>query len=794
MERTITIIWLSLCFLISKASSWTGSGIYDTSWYNDLSTSFDIRTANELAGLAYLCNNGNSFAGKTINLQSDIDLWGYDWDPISIFEGTFNGNHYKIENLKIDYYDSGFGITKGFIIKNTGYIECVELQGSVLLASRGYGEISAGGLCVENEGRIKNCIIDCIVNAYNKSSGANNGYNHNAGGVCAFNKGYIINCVNKGNISAKPSVYDYRARINCAAGVAGYNEGEIINCFNFGDIYTVVGFDSSTWKGSWGLPYGYSGGICGYSAGTINNSVSIANIQAEVVRLGKTDGTNAYAGGIVANSSGTVTNAYYSSSKTLEAPHIINEGLKLGDTQLNNTSYSFTDLLNQNVLDLSNANICFWANSKSKNSNIPFHLNGFAVTTQVDNISQNTATFNAIPTDISSSAIASKGFEYRKRGNLTYKKVYASNDFSVSVADLELSAVYDVRAFVITTDGTIIYFSEKEFSTSPISVETKEATDVTAISAVLKGYIQSGNTAIKSQGFLWKAENETSFHIVYTEGQDFEYKIENLTPNTLYNYQAFILTSNGENLYGETMNFSTHPIAITFNQNTFIDRNNINIKGNINVNISTDVTIEYKKITDSNYIKKVIRSNDDGSFECNLLGLLPNTNYDCRAYMIYNSAYTYSQVYTYKTLNVLVQTLAPLLDKTVTFCGEVIGGSNTGIVGFEYRNANYPDLIASEYIYSSLKNTFFTVQTNNVVNGNEYKYRAFYQEDNGSRTFGEWIYFIPINVVTSINDIKRSIVKIVGYYNIQGKQMDKWQKGINIVRYSDGTTRKVIVK
>ena len=794
MKKTFILFVLLLCNIVSNAATWTDQEHYDTSWYDDLSISFDISTAKELAGLAYLCNNGTSFAGKAINIKSDIDLGKYEWESISVFDGTLNGDYHKIANLTIDYYDEDFGTTKGFAINNRGTIKNLELQGSVLLASRGYGAISAGGICVENNGHIIDCTVECTVSAYNKSYGSV-GNNHNAGGICAINKGFIINCVNKGNISAKASVYDYRAKLNCAGGIAAQNESQILNCFNYGDIYTAVGYDYDTWKIGWGLPYGYSGGICGYNTGTINNAISIANIEAKVVRLGKKDGTNAFGGGIIGyNDSGFIENVYYSSTKVITAPNIINIGLKLGENQLNNTSYAFTDILNQNVSTITNDDVCFWCNSGSKNENIPFHLNGFAIDTRVENISQNNATFAAAPTDIVSSAIIQKGFEYKKENDLLYTKVYASDVFSLEVSNLELSTNYEARAFVKTNKSTI-YFNNIGFSTSPMRIETQEAKDVTATSAILKGNFQAGSTSIKSQGFLWKAEDETTYHVVYTSGQEFEYKLENLSPSTTYHFQAFVLTTNGENLYGNQLSFSTQSITILFSNNTTIDRNQIVLKGNININISTEVTIEYKKSSENNYSKIFVNSNTDGSFECTLSGLAPNTNYDCRAYIIYNNTYSYSQVSTYKTLNVLVQTLTPLLDSYITFRGEVYGGTNTGTVGFEYRDANFPDMIDSDYIYSNLINTSFSAQTYNVINGNEYKYRAFYQDEEDNMTYGEWVFFTPTDVITATHHAgKDNNIYIMEYYDLQGNKTSKPQNRIYIVRYSDGSTRKIMAK
>lgn len=58
-------------------SVWNG-GI-DTSWYQKDKTYFKI-SAPELAGLAKLVNNGNTFAGKTVQLVSDITLNDVSYD------------------------------------------------------------------------------------------------------------------------------------------------------------------------------------------------------------------------------------------------------------------------------------------------------------------------------------------------------------------------------------------------------------------------------------------------------------------------------------------------------------------------------------------------------------------------------------------------------------------------------------------------------------------------------------------------------------------------------------------
>ena len=87
----------------------------DTSWYTEAdanATEYHIRTAEQLAGLAKLINeqdNSVMFKGKTVCLDNDLDLAGYEWISIGTgsggtdatygFCGTFDGQGHVISNL-----------------------------------------------------------------------------------------------------------------------------------------------------------------------------------------------------------------------------------------------------------------------------------------------------------------------------------------------------------------------------------------------------------------------------------------------------------------------------------------------------------------------------------------------------------------------------------------------------------------------------------------------------------------------------------------------------------------------
>ena len=111
------LLILALCFTLlptaafaaDSTDAWDGTA--DISWYTDheTDTEYHFTTAEQLAGLAQLVNDKTasvSFEGKTIYLDNDLDLSGYQWTPIGngsnfgrYFAGTFDGQYHKIMNL-----------------------------------------------------------------------------------------------------------------------------------------------------------------------------------------------------------------------------------------------------------------------------------------------------------------------------------------------------------------------------------------------------------------------------------------------------------------------------------------------------------------------------------------------------------------------------------------------------------------------------------------------------------------------------------------------------------------------
>ena len=119
----------------------------NTEWHKnpDANGVYTITTAEELAGLASLVNDGtDTFNGKTIVLANDIDLKNLDWTPIgnstNKFEGDFDGQNHTISNLKViqegKSYVGLFGLTRYGEIKN------LKVHNAIVKGRLGVGAIS----------------------------------------------------------------------------------------------------------------------------------------------------------------------------------------------------------------------------------------------------------------------------------------------------------------------------------------------------------------------------------------------------------------------------------------------------------------------------------------------------------------------------------------------------------------------------------------------------------------------------------------------------------------------------
>lgn len=221
------------------------------------SADLNIGTVAELKSFRDAVNNGNTYSGQTIRLTADIDLAGESWTPIahttddeaSGFQGTFDGQGYKISGLNVNVYQSETGkyAFAGLFGLNNGTIKNLFLQSPVSLAETKkdrYNSCAAGTIAGLNSGTIQNCTIfggsvtsKCgygaspglaasggISNNKNSSSVISNCFVNGTSVYAYCTGGVDWGCTERTNIYA--SAWDNRAAsaVDCVSSLSAYGD------------------------------------------------------------------------------------------------------------------------------------------------------------------------------------------------------------------------------------------------------------------------------------------------------------------------------------------------------------------------------------------------------------------------------------------------------------------------------------------------------------------------------------------------------------------------------------------
>lgn len=338
---------------VAAPSIWTGGK--DTTWYAESAQAFNLTTAEELAGLAYLVNNGTTFQGKTITLGADIFLndttgagkgtWSTSgkrmWTPIGTlsnpFKGEFDGLAGK-KNRKI--YGLYINDTTKNYVGLFGYTNGVKISNLDLLVGYVDGKNYAGSLVGNSfNGSIENIHSELNVVGKDTVGGiAGCGHEINDASVIASIKGnnYVGGISGKDSSITNSTFEGYVKGTSYVGGVSGWvkiikksnSKGTIEgNSSNIGGVTGSANIIDSVYHVN-GIVQGlnYVGGIAGSVWESINGSYH---------KNGMVKGTS-YVGGAIGKNSGSVENIF--SEADVEGENFV--GGLIGQSYLSAQSYS----------------------------------------------------------------------------------------------------------------------------------------------------------------------------------------------------------------------------------------------------------------------------------------------------------------------------------------------------------------------------------------------------------------------------------------------------------------------
>ncbi len=130
-----------------------------------------------------------------------------------------------------------------------------------------------------------------------------------------------------------------------------------------------------------------------------------------------------------------------------------------------------------------------------------------------------------------------------------------------------------------------------------------------------------------------------------------------------------------------------------------------------------------------------------------------------------------------------------ITDSSATLNGSVTAAYDDPIIekGFEYWTGN------EEALKALVEGDEMTATITNLAYDTKYTYRAYATMDSGITEYGEEQTFTTA-IPDGISNIHADDENVSGIYSTSGQKLNTTIKGVNIIRYNDGTTKKVLIK
>jgi len=249
-----------------------GSGTEDSPYL--ISTAEHLNNIRLYPSAHFELTNDIYFTSQDFTYSGDFYNSGSYWDPIDNFTGSFNGNNYVIDGLKMKRSFSGEKIDN--VVHTGAYF----------------------GLFAKAEGNISNLTLSNINIQINVRKGFNSEISVYVGGLAGCSNGKISNCTVSGTIGVTGNTDIVSATVGGVVG-QGYTNCSIVNSGNNASIKAVC--TQSTYQYGSGAYISSStataGGIAGkFSGKTISDCINFGTITANSIK-------SPYAGGIIGKSS-----------------------------------------------------------------------------------------------------------------------------------------------------------------------------------------------------------------------------------------------------------------------------------------------------------------------------------------------------------------------------------------------------------------------------------------------------------------------------------------------------------
>lgn len=359
-------------------------------------------------------------------------------------------------------------------------------------------------------------------------------------------------------------------------------------------------------------------------------------------------------------------------------------------------------------------------------------------------------------------------------------------------------------------DGELYRGSYKEIKTSEVAPTVSSNVNITASSLEISGYYTKGDATITDEQFEVNGKVYKGNKIIAT----------GLDPNTRYSV-SYRLKANGKQ-YSGTRVFTTAALSMKTMQPKVISAGNVIVAAEANLDEAetnvgfewrrTDWTDDFASNTGSAYMY-------GGQMEGYIRNLYTEKLWKYRPYylsdngMYYygdwmgvdptNTSYFEATVHTYSTIKIE--------GNTALVKGYALRGTDDiKVQGFVYwkrvsntRTNNgrmFTASLPADAKTVEASGQIMTATLSNLDYDSEYSYMVFVTTTEGETFYGEEQTFSIGSDITGIEPIydngneSLNSTEVVGYYDLNGRRIPEPQRGVNIVRYANGTSRKLFKK
>lgn len=390
----------------------------------------------------------------------------------------------------------------------------------------------------------------------------------------------------------------------------------------------------------------------------------------------------------------------------------------------------------------------------------------------------------------------------KQRGIMCNGSMFYPMSRGFVVTGLLPNSTYTLHPFADFENGQRVWWPERTVQTQ--SLNPQIAFSVTPTTIVATGSYQEDDATVSESGFKGYAEGD---RMVCT----------GLDPETEYDVIYYVRTPEGG--YEEkTETIRTSSIEFTTLQPRGVSATSSIVSATTNLSDrEVNAGFQWRKYDApvSLASKEGYAAVCDGRLEGYISNLQPTSYYNVRPF--YKSAtgkYYYGEWVTFDPSDFsyfepIVRTypIEDVMQHTVQVRGYVLQGTDPILrQGFQYwvqdsdetyvKAARVAPASGEDVITVISAGQVMTAVLENLAPNTTYCCRAFVTTDSGT-VYGEEQLFTTMSDLTGVESVRvgQSTTSVVtGCYDLSGRKLDRPVRGVNLIRYSDGTTRKVLLK